>query len=254
MGTFGSDLRYALRMLKSNLGFTVTAVTALALGIGATTAIFTVVNTVLLQPLPYPNPDRIMNVSRGFPGGGVGTSNSIPKYMVWRQNHVFEAMALYGQSGPGANLGTGDRPEQVKTLHASDGYFKVFGVSALIGRTYSAAEDVPNGPNVAVIAYALWQSHFGGDPGILGRAIKLNGEPYTVIGVLSRGFHPDPAADIWLPQQADPNSTNQGHFLRVAGRLKPGVSLAAARAEMKIAGERFRAAYPKWMNDNESVA
>jgi predicted permease len=241
-------------MLRSNPGFTAIAVAALTLGIGATTAIFTVVNTVLLEPLPYPNPDRIMQVGRLFPGNSVGDSNSIPKYMVWRQNRVFEAMVLYGESGPAANLGTGDRPEQVKTLRASEGYFKVFGVSPILGRTYTAAEDLPNAPKVAVIGFSLWQSHLGGDTGILGRAITLNGEPFTVIGVLPKGFQADPPADVWLPQQADPNSTNQGHYLRVAGRLKPGVSLAAARAEMKIAGERFRALFPKWMDEHEGVA
>src|ERR1039457_1358612 len=161
-------------MLRSNPGFTAIAVAALTLGIGATTAIFTVVNTVLLEPLPYPNPDRIMQVGRLFPGNSVGDSNSIPKYMVWRQNRVFEAMVLYGESGPGANLGTGDRPEQVKTLRASEGYFKVFGVSPILGRTYTDAEDLPNVPKVAVIGFSLWQSHLGGDTGILGRAITLN--------------------------------------------------------------------------------
>jgi predicted permease len=240
-------------MLRSNPGFTLIAVTALTLGIGATTAIFTVVNTVLLQPLPYPEPDRIMQVGRTFPGSAPGSSNSIPKYMIWRQNQVFDAMALFGQSGPGANLGTGDRPEQVKTLRASSGYFKVFGVSPMMGRTYTAAEDLPNGPLLAVIGYPLWQSHFGGEAAILGRAINLNGEPYTVIGILPKGFQPDPPADVWLPLQADPNSTNQGHYLRMSGRLKPGVSLAAAQAEMKIVGERYRKVYPKWMDANESV-
>ncbi|HLK68060.1 MAG TPA: ABC transporter permease, partial [Bryobacteraceae bacterium] len=254
MGTFGSDLRYAVRMLWANPGFTAVAVLALTLGIGATTAIFTVVNSVLLQPLPYPESDRIMQVGRLFPDNQIGNSNSIPKYMVWRQNQVFDAMTLYGEAGPGATLGVGDHPEQVKTLRASDGYFKVFGVAPLLGRTYTAAEDVPEGPKLAVIAWSLWQSRFGGDAGILGRSITLNGEPWTVIGVLPKGFQADPPADIWLPQQADPNSTNQGHYLRVAGRLKPGVTLAAARADMKIAGEHFRAAYPKWMDEKESVA
>ncbi len=253
MGTLGADIRYAFRMLRTNPGFTAIAVMALTLGIGATTAIFTVVNTVLLQPLPYPEPDRIMQLDRSYPGNQLSDSNSIPKYMVWRKNQAFESMALYGELGPGGTLGTGDRPEQVKTLRASDGFFKVFGVSPMMGRTYTPGEDLPNGPKVVVIAYSLWQSHLGGDPGILGRTIVLNGEPWTVIGILPKGFQSDPPADVWLPIEADPNSTNQGHYLRVAGRLRPGVSLAAARAEMKIAGERFRAANPKWMDEHESV-
>jgi predicted permease len=240
--------------MRANPGFTAVAIAALALGIAANTAIFTVVNSVLLDPLPYPQPDRIMQFGRGFPNGENQFSNSIPKYMIWRDNHVFESMTLYGEGGPGLNLGTGDHPQQVKSVRASDNYFRVFGVSPLIGRTYTPAEDLPNAPPVVVVSYTLWQSHLGGDAGIIGRTIQLNGEPYTVIGVLARGFQPDPPADVFLPLQADPNSTNQGHYLRTAGRLKPGVNLAAARAEMKVVGERFRAKYPKWMDKNESVA
>ena len=137
MATFAADIRYAWRMLRSNPGFTTVAVAALALGIGANTAIFTVVNSVLLEPLPYPQPDRIMQLGRSYSSGGYGWSNSIPKYMTWRQNHSFEAMTLYGLEGPGVAFGSGDRPPQVKTLHASEGYFRVFGVTPLLGRTYT---------------------------------------------------------------------------------------------------------------------
>lgn len=254
MGNLAADLRYALRVMRVNPGFTAIAVCVMALGIAANTAIFTVVNSVLLQPLPYTEPDRLMQIGRLYPGPGYGWSNSTPKYMEWRRNDVFESIALFGQGGPGMNLGAGDRPEQVKALRASDGYFKVFGVSTLMGRTYTATEDLPGGPKVAVITYDLWQNRLGGSPSILGSAILLNGEPYAVIGVLQRGFQPDPPADVFLPMQADPNSTNQGHYLRVAGRLKPGVTLEAARAQMKVVGERFRAQYPKNMDKNESVA
>ena len=254
MGHFAADVRYALRMMRANPGFTAIAIAALALGIGANTAIFTVVNAVLLQPLPYPQPDRIMQLGRLYPNNNYGFSNSIPKYMVWRNNQSFEAMTLYGLGAPGMNLGTGDRPAQVKAGYTSSGYFRVFGVSPILGRTYTSEEDLPGGPRVAVISYGLWQSRLGGEPGIIGKAIILNGESYTVLGVLPRGFQPDPPTDVFLPIQADPNSTNQGHYLQVAGRLKPGVSLAAARAEMKTVGERFRALYPKFMDKTESVA
>ena len=253
MGTWG-DIRYALRMMRANPGFTAVALAALALGIGANTAIFTVVDSVLLQPLPYTQPDRIMQLGRLYPNNDYGFSNSIPKYMAWRRNQAFEAMTLYGQSGPGMNLGSGGHPEQVKSLQASAGFFKVFGVSPLIGRTWTPAEDLPGGPRVVVIGYTLWQLHLNADPAIAGRTVALNGEPYTVLGVLPKGFQVDPPADVFLPLQADPNSTNQGHYLHAAGRLKPGVSVPAARAEMKVVGERFRAQYPAYMNNNESVA
>jgi putative ABC transport system permease protein len=254
MDSFLADIRYAIRTLKANPGFTAVAVAALALGIGANTAIFTVVNAVLLEPLPYPEPQRIVKLGRLYANNGYGFSNSIPKFMAWRNNHVFESMALYGQAGPGLNLGTGDRPEQVKAIQVSDGYFKVFGVSPALGRTFTRSEDLPGGPKVAIVSYGLWQSRFGGDPGLIGRPIVLAGQPYTVIGILPKGFHPDTEADVWVALQADPNSANQGHYLNAAARLKPGVSVAAAQAEMKVVGEQFRKANPKWMDKNESVA
>lgn len=253
METVTGDVRYALRTLWKNKAFSAIAVAALALGIGANTAIFTVVNAVLLQPLPYPEPERIMKVGRQF-GGGVGYSNSITKYMAWRQNDVFEAFALYDQSGPALNVGTGQPPQQVKGVHVSREYFKVFGIPPVIGRTFTESEDLPNGPGVAVISQQVWRSQLGGDPQPLGRSITLNGLPYTVVGVMPGSFHADPPAEVWLPMQADPNSTNQGHYLYVAGRLKPGVTVDTARAAMKVMGERFRSANAKWMDKGESVA
>jgi putative ABC transport system permease protein len=163
MGNLLADLRYALRTLRKDPGFTIIAALALALGVGANTAIFTVVNAVLLQPLPYPEPDRIVKLGRQFPDGQ-GYSNSIPKYMSWRRNNVFESMALYDQDGPGFNLG-GDRPQQVRGVHASVDYFKVFGFTPAVGRTFSAIEDSPNGPKVTVLSYGLWKAKFGGEPG-----------------------------------------------------------------------------------------
>jgi len=253
METFAADVKYALRTLWKNPGFSAVAVAALALGIGANTAIFTVVNAVLLEPLPYPQPDRIMKVGRQF-GDQVGYSNSITKFMVWRQNNAFESFALYDQSGPALNVGTGQPPQQVKGVHVSREYFKVFGIPPMMGRAFTESEDLPNGPNVAVIGEQVWRSQLGGDPQALGRAVTLNGVPYTVVGVMPGNFRGDPAAEVWLPLQADPNSSNQGHYLSAAGRLKPGVSVDAARAEMKVMGERFRQANPKWMDKKESVA
>ena len=253
METPAADVRYALRMMRKNPGFTAIAVSALALGIGANTAIFTVVNAVILQPLPYPQPDRIMRLGRKYPNE-VGYSNSIPKFMAWRQNQVFESMALYDGAGPGLNLGTGDRPEPVRATHVSKDYFKVFGVFPRLGRPFTDVEDTPNGPRAAILSHNVWQSRLGGDGQVVGRAIPLNGEPYVVVGIMPPGFHSDPEADVWIPLQADPDSTNQGHYLLAAARLKPGVSQAAAQAEMKVIGERFRKTYFKWMDKNESVA
>jgi putative ABC transport system permease protein len=253
METLLTDLRYALRTMRRNVGFTAVALAALALGIGANTAIFTVVNAVLLQPLPYTQPDRIMKLGRQF-RSGVGYSNSIPKYMVWRQNDVFDSLALYDFGALAMNVGSSDPPQSVQALRVSADYFKVFGVAPVAGRTFSQDEDLPNGPAVAVISYNVSQARFGGPGDAVGKPLLLNGVSYAIVGVLPRGFKPDPEADVWIPLQADPNSTNYGHFLNVAGRLKPGVTVAAAQAQMKIVGDRFRKANPKWMDPEESVA
>jgi putative ABC transport system permease protein len=253
MSILFADLNYAFRTLRSNTGFTAVAVAALALGIGANTAIFTVVDGVMLAPLPYPQADRLVRLGRKFPAGN-GYSNSIPKYMVWRRNDVFESMTLYEQGGLGMNLGSTDHPEQAKASHVSKDFFHVFGTPPAFGRTFSDAEDQPHGGDVAVLSDRLWRNRLGGDPRIVGTTLLLNNQPYTVVGIMPKGFESTPPIDVWLPLQADPGSTNQGHYLAAAARLKPDVRIEQARAAMKVLGERFRAENPKWMDPTESVA
>lgn len=253
MGNFLADLRHSIRVLLNSPGFTTIAVAALALGIGANTAIFSVVNTVLLQPLPYSEPDRIMRVERSYPQG-VGPSSSIPKFMAWKKyNHVFADMTIYDSQSLGLNLGVGDHPDQVQGMHVSREYFPVFGVTPALGRAFLPEEDLPGGAKATVVSYDLWKSRLGGDPSLVGKPLLLGGSPYTVTGILPQGFRPDPVADVFIPMQADPESINQGHYLMVAGRLKPGVTVEAAKADLKLAGERFREANPKWMDKTESV-
>jgi putative ABC transport system permease protein len=253
MGNFLADLRHSIRVLLNSPGFTTIAIAALALGIGANTAIFSVVNTVLLQPLPYPEPDRIMRIERSFPQG-TGSSSSIPKFMAWKKNNQsFEAMTIYDSQGLGFNLGSGDRPEQVSVIHVSQDYFRVFGAAPALGRVFLPQEDLPGGAKVALVTSDLWKTRLGGDPSLVGKPLILGGDPYIVVGILSAGFHSDPPSDVFIPTQADPNSINQGHYLLVAGRLKPGVTVEAAKANMKMAGDRFREANPKWMDKTESV-
>jgi putative ABC transport system permease protein len=247
-----ADLRHAFRVFRKSPGFTAIAVAALALGIGANTAIFSVINVVLLKPLPYPEPGRIMQIARKFPGG-TGGSSSIPKFNVWKNNDAFEAMAAFDFGGVGMSVGTSDHAEQVKGIHVSSEYFKVFGVWPTLGRGFTADEDLPNGPRVAVVSFQLFSRRMGGDLRLVGQPLDIAGAPTTVIGVLPATFQSEPPADIFIPLQADPNSINQGHYLMVAGRLKPGVTIASAQAAMKIAGERFRQANPKWMDKTESV-
>ena len=253
MRTLLADLRYSLRMMRSGRGFTAAAIGALALGIGANTAIFTVVNSVMLEPLPYPQPDRIVRLGRWYPGG-YRWSNSIPKFLFWRQNDVFSSMTLYNQSSVDVTLGSGEKPPQVKSQQVSAGYFRVFGGGTVLGRTFTAGEDLPGGAPVTVVTYRLWQNRMDGRADAVGQTLLLNGRPYTVIGVMQKGFESEPQTDLWLPLQADPESTNQGHYLAAAARLKPGVPIEQARAEMKVRGEQFRQAYPQWMEKAESVA
>jgi predicted permease len=252
MESLVADIRQSFRLMRRSPAFTAVAVAALALGIGANTGIFSVVDKVLLSPLPYPDPDRLVRLNRKYPNGESG-SVSIPKYMAWRQNDAFSAMTLYDQSGPGLNLGGAGRPRQIKGVHISADYFKVFGANPILGRTFTASEDAPHGPKAAIIAESLWRSYFAGDPAILNRTIMLNSESYPIVGVIADSFVADPAAEVWIPIQADPNSTNQGNYLYAAARLKPEVTIEQARAEMRVAGDAFRRANPKWMDKTESV-
>ena len=203
MGIFLQNIRYGLRSLAKSPGFAAVAILTLALGIGANTAIFSVINSVLLQPLSYPNPYRLVELELTSKEGN-GDVTSIPKFNVWRdQTRVFDSVAAYDFSGPGINLTGGDRPEQLKGIHASSDYFRVFGAPIVLGRAYTAEEDRPGGPAVAVISNGLWRSRFGGDPGIIGRTLDLGGDPYVVIGVLGPTFTSDPKSDIWLPLKPD---------------------------------------------------
>ncbi len=211
------------------------------------------VDRVLLQPLPYSQPDRLLRLQLAF-RDGIGQSVSIPKFMAWKQHtQAFEAMCAYNFSGPGLNLSGGVAPEQVKAIHVSADFFPVFDAGTMLGRVFGADEDRMGGPRVAVMTHGVWIRRFGGDPAIVGSTVVLDGEPHTVIGVLRASFRSYPPADFYLPLQADPASANQAHFLSVAARLKPGVTLEAAKAELKVAAERFRQAYPDAIGEQESA-
>jgi putative ABC transport system permease protein len=246
--TLWQDVRFGLRMLCKSPGFAIVALLTMALGIGATTAIFTVVNSVLLEPLPYPDPDRVVMFMQTYPQG-TNPVISIPKYVLWtEQTRILEDFCVHDIGGLRVNLTGGDQPEQLRGMHTSANFFSLVGIQLTVGRTFTAEEDVPNGPPLAVISNGLWRRRFGSDPNIVGKAIDLDKQPYTVIGVLSPFYSPDlPDVDVYLPIQVDPNSANQGNYLYAAARLKPGVTLAMANADMKVAAEQFRRKYPDMM-------
>lgn len=234
MGSFLIDLKHALRMWRRNPGFTITAIAALALGIGANTAIFTVVDTVIFQPLPYPNSERIVNVARA--GGG---SVSEPLFAYWMQNSpALEDLAAY-HAGASMNLNGGDKPELVKSITASRNYFHLFGARPAVGRTFTAAEDTAGGARAVVLSYGLWSRRFDADPLIPGKSVTLGGAPYAVVGVLSPTFQSIPPADVWIPLQADPNSTNQAGILTVSGRLSGGTAITETAAQMAAMNKRY---------------
>jgi putative ABC transport system permease protein len=243
MGDLSSDVRYALQAFVKNPGFTIAAVAALALGIGANTAIFTVVNAVLLKPLSYPDADRM--VEFGFRSSMIADFLScVPEFHAYeRQKNVFAEVAAYDIAGPGFNL-TGDRPEQIKGIHVTEGYFRLFGAPVILGRTFTPQEDAPHGGKVVVLSYGLWQRRFAGDPRVIGRSLLLGNEPYTILGVIGKQFGADPEADVWLPFQFVPVSQDMNSYFRVAGRLRPGVTLARANAQLRVAAAQYHRDYP----------
>jgi predicted permease len=238
------DTRFGLRQLLRNPGFTIAAVAALAVGIGANTAIFSVVNAVLLKPLAYPDADRMVQFLRASNLLASNLVNVRELHAYQRQTSVFQDVAAYDIAGPGFNL-TGDRPEQLHGIHVTEAYFRLYGAPVRLGRTFTPQEDLPHGGEVAILSYGLWQRRFGGDPSIVGRSIQLGNEPHTIVGVLGKDFLSDPAADIWLPFQFDPASNDGNHFFRVTARLKPGVTLAQANAQLNLATAQYHRDYPQ---------
>jgi putative ABC transport system permease protein len=249
------DVRFGFRMLRKSPGFTLVAVLTLALGIGATTAIFTVVDRVLLQPLGYPDPDRIVFMMQTFPQGS-SPIISVPKYEVMKeQTRVLEEFCVHDIGNLRVSLTGGDVPEQLRGMHVSADFFRLIGIQLVAGRTFTVDEDVPNGPHLAVIGNGLWRRRFGADPNMVGRSINLDNEPYTVIGVMTPTPSPDFSdVDLYLPIQLDPNTGNQGNYLLAGARLKPGVTIATASAAMKIAAEEYRRKFPNMMDPKQSFA
>jgi putative ABC transport system permease protein len=251
MASLAGDLRLAARMLRKSPGFSTLAIAALALGIGANTAIFSVISAVLLEPLPFREPDRLVRVYRSYPNVH-GNSVSLPKFFAWSRTQSLEAIAAYDFGGPGLNLEGGTHPEQVRGIRATRDYFRVLGADLALGRTFTVEEDRPGGPKVAVITHGLWTRRFGGDRRIVGRTIRLNGEAFAVVGVLGERF--TLPVDVYMALQPDPNTTSHGHYLSVVGRLKRETTIEAARAELRLLAESFRRQYPRWMDPQETAS
>jgi putative ABC transport system permease protein len=250
---FLHDLKYSLRLFWQSRGFTAAAIAALALGIGVNTAIFSVVNAVLLKPIPFPDPDRLVLFMNTSPQGS-GPAASPAKFAYWRrQTAVVEEAAAF-RAGI-VNYTGGGLPEQLQSSQVSADYFRLFGARVVLGRTFTPQEDLPKGPHVAVLGYGFWKRRFAADAQILGKTIALGGDPYVVIGVIGPGFDIrefTPQPDVFVPFQLDPNTTDQGHYFQVAGRLKPGVSLKQAQARLRFSAEEYRRKFPAALQANQS--
>ncbi|MGB7923251.1 MAG: ABC transporter permease [Pyrinomonadaceae bacterium] len=247
METLWQDLRYGFRMLGKSPSFTLIAVVTLGLGIGANTAIFSLVSAVLVRPLNYLEPDRLVMVWEdeqrvGFPRETPAPAN----YADWKaQNQSFEDMAALEWQNFDLT-GNGD-PERVSAFGVTQNFFPLLGVSPALGRNFTAEEDQPGADRVAVISHSLWQSRFGADPGIIGRDILLNGEKRTIVGVMPQGFE-FKVADIrlWVPMafSAEKLANRNNHYLEVVARLKPGVTPEQANADIQSITHRIAATYP----------
>ena len=249
------DLRFGFRMLAGSPGFTFVALVVLALGIGGTTAVFSVIDPVLLRPLPYPHAERIVVVGestwrdRATLGAG-----SPANYLDWKtQSHAFDQLAAVRSLQ--ANLSAGDQPERVLGVMTTANLFPLFGVTPVAGRGLLQADEQAGHDHVVVLNYALWNRGFGLDPGVVGRSILLNGEPFTVVGVMPRSFAYPDYAELWIPSpwsvpshplqpDEDPRALRDSHYLDVVGRLKPGVSFAQAGAELDTIAHRLATRYP----------
>jgi putative ABC transport system permease protein len=232
------DFGYALRQLRRNLGFACTAIVILGLGIGASTAIFSAVNPILFEPLPYPHAGQIMMIWYAWEDGSRNQQTFHTYREVAERSRSFEAIAVMKPWQP--TLSGADHPERFEGQKVSASYFRALGVSPMLGRDFQASDDVLNGPRVVILSNGLWRRRFGGDPAIVGGQVKLNDDSYTVLGVMSGAFDNvlAPSAEIWSPLQYDTGNITSseivewGHHLRMVGRLREGISIDQARSNL----------------------
>jgi putative ABC transport system permease protein len=259
MQTLIQDLRYGARMLFNQPGFTLIAVLTLALGIGATTAIFSVVNAVLLRPLPFPQAERIVRLWESrVPEDGLRVAVRYPNFQDWRQQQQsFTHLAAYREDG--FNLQTGAEARRLEGARVTVDFFNVLGVQPMQGRAFTAQEDAPHGERVVILSHALWQQSFGGAAQVLGQQIKVDGQSHTVVGIMPPGFnfpgygYVNEDTHLWFPFALEAPSTGRGpHLLRVLGRLQPAATVEQARADLATIAQRLAQAYPD-TNKNAGV-
>src|SRR5208282_2169221 len=247
LDTVLQDVRFGARMLRKSPGFTAVAVLTLALGIGANTAVFSVVERVLLRPLPYPHPEELLRISNSYSPNFTELGLSPGDYQdMKRAGRSFSQMGAYMEVPQGFNLtGTGD-PQRVVAAYATSSLFPTLGVQAFAGRTFSEQEDKPSGPTSVLFTERFWRSRFSGDPAVVGRIVILDGRGFTVVGILPAYSQVLGWPDIWLPtgQYADDLNEHVHHGFATIARLRPGATLAGARAEVETLFHQEELAYP----------
>ena len=245
------DLKQSLRMFRQSPAFTGAAVAALTLGIGANTAIFSVVNAVLLRPVSFPDPDRLVLFLNTSPQGS-GPGASPAKFQHWKAlESVVQDVSVF-RTGI-MNYTGGTFPEQLRSGQVSVDFFKLFGAPIIRGRSFTAAEDLPDAERVVVISQQFWETRFNRAEDAIGKSISLSGEPYTVVGVLGDAFdfsEYGPQPQVWYPFRLPPNTTDQGHYFSAAGRLKPGVSLDQAKTRVAASAEEYKRKFPNALGPN----
>ncbi len=253
MNTIWQDLRFGARMLLKKPSFTLIAVLTLALGIGANTAIFTVVNAALLRPLSYSEPERIMRLAPEWPNESF-RSASETKFIFWRDHsQSFDGVAAVIGIGSGVNLSGDGEPEFVTGVRVSEDFFRVLGVNPAVGRGFTKEEDSLGGERVVILSHGLWNRRFGADPAVAGKSVSINGDPYMVVGVMPEDFrYGDRQLDLYVPMRVNPATAGQGHNYTALSRLRPGVTREQAQAEMKSVFAQFKAAYPRQVWQNEA--
>jgi putative ABC transport system permease protein len=261
MQTLWHDLRYGARMLFKSKGFTAVAVLALALGIGANTAIFSVVNAVILRPLPFAEQERLIVVwKQDQTASNPFVELSVPEFVDWqKQSTVFESVAampttVYGYGYVLSERG-GEEPSQIESARVSASFFPTLGVKAALGRAFVAEEDRPGAARVVVLNHRFWQSRFNADPNLVGQTLTLNGANYTVTGIMPPEFDFPKGVDVWTPLQTNARQSESRAtvFLQAVGRLKPGVTIERARAELNAITGRLAAQYPEMNASNQKV-
>ena len=240
---FKQNITYGLRTLLKNPGFTITAVLTLALGIGATTAIFSVVYATLFEPLPYPKPDQLVVVWSKMQGEARSEVSPGDLYEWRKRSQSFQALEAW--TGGFINVSTSDHPEQVLGSAQTPGFHRLVGAKMFLGRDFLPEEGQPGKDKVVILSNRLWRNHFGSDPNILGKAVRVNGQPYTVVGVTPPGYQDRLPFQIWAPLAFAPaDVTHDQHWISVMGRLKDGVSIAQAQAEMDRIAQQLQQEFP----------